>query len=82
MNPDVVWAHIQLINALQAQERPTSTAIVADRRYHLARMLLDRPNAFVYVVLNSEGVGLGEARHHVEQSVLDDAPIVETDSSD
>lgn len=80
MNPDVVWAHIQLLNALQAQERPTSTAIVADRRYHLVRMLTERPNVFVYVVVNSEGVGLGEARHHVEQSVLDDAPIVETDA--
>jgi hypothetical protein len=81
MNPDVVWAHIQLINALQAQERPTSTAIVADRRYHLARMLLDRPNAFVYVVLNSEGVGLSStalkaAGTSCSTATMPSAPIV------
>jgi hypothetical protein len=82
MDPDVVWAHIQLLNAVGQQEQAAATVVVTNQRYLLVRMLIDRPQFFVYVVVNAIGIGLGEARAHLEQAVVNDAPILETNPPD
>lgn len=79
LNPDIVWAHIQCLNAVAAQENVADTVVATDQHYHLVRPLRERRDAFVYLLVESSQVRLAEARLHVARAlgVIDD-PVVET----
>jgi len=79
LNPDIVWAHIQCLNAVAAQEHVADTVVATDRHYHLVRPLAERKDAFVYVLVKSSEVRLADARLNLARAlgVIDD-PVVET----
>jgi hypothetical protein len=79
LNPDIVWAHIQCLNAVAAQELVADTVVATDRHYHLVRPLSERKDAFVYVLVRSAEVRHADARLHLARAlgVVDD-PVVET----
>lgn len=79
LNPDIVWAHIQCLNAVAAQEHVADTVVATDRHYHLVRPLSERKDAFVYVLVRSAEVRLVDARKNLARAlgVIDD-PVVET----
>jgi len=79
LNPDIVWAHIQCLNAVAAQEHVADTVVATDRHYHLVRPLSERKDAFVYVLVRSAEVRHADARLHLARAlgVVDD-PVVET----
>jgi CheY-like chemotaxis protein len=83
LNPDIVWAHIQCLNAVSEQEQVADSTMSSDRHYHLVRPLLERRSAFVYALVNSTEVRLSEARLQLARAlgVVDD-PVVETKATE
>jgi hypothetical protein len=77
-NPDIVWAHIQCLNAVFQQEQVADTVIATDQHYHLVRPLPDRKQTFVYLLVRSADVRLAQARFDLARAlgVVDD-PVVE-----
>ncbi len=78
LNPDIVWAHIQCLNAVSQQEQVADTVVATDQHYHLVRPILERKNAFVYLLVKNSEVRLAHARLALAHAlgVVDD-PVVE-----
>lgn len=69
LNPHIVWAMLQCMGVVSRHAALEDNALVTNGEFHLLRVVRDRPNQFVYALLDSRHVLLGAARLQLQRAL-------------
>jgi DNA-binding response OmpR family regulator len=69
LNPHIAWALLQCVGVVSRHTQLEDNVLITRGEFHMIHILRDKPNCFVYAMLESRQVLLGNARLQLQQAI-------------